>query len=170
MSPRAAWRLEELGFERVYHFVGGKTEWIERGLPTEGTGPFLLLVGQVVRPAMATCRPDARASSVRRELTAGPDSICAVVNEHDIVVGSIRRRDLPDDDDLRAEAFMHAGPATVRPSEELSPLLDRMRAAGVRTILVTTARGQLLGIVDRDEGERFVRSRAAKSRSPDEVS
>ena len=37
MSPRAAWRLEEIGFEHVHDFVGGKTEWIERGLPTEGT-------------------------------------------------------------------------------------------------------------------------------------
>src|SRR6266487_1573699 len=58
MSPRAAWRLEELGFERAYDFVGGKTAWIERGLPTVGTGPNLLLAGQVLRPATTTCRPD----------------------------------------------------------------------------------------------------------------
>ena len=36
----------DLKIERVYHFVGGKTEWIERGLPPRGTGPFLLLAGQ----------------------------------------------------------------------------------------------------------------------------
>src|SRR6266699_3835391 len=88
MSPRAAWRLERLGFERAYDFVGGKTAWIERGLPTEGTGPFLLVAGQVLRPATATCRPETRAGRVRAELEPGPDSICAVTNDHAIVVGS----------------------------------------------------------------------------------
>jgi len=169
MSPRAAWRLEELGFNRVYHFVGGKTEWIERGLPTEGTGPFLLLAGQVLRPATATCRPETLAGTVRRELPPGPDSICAVVNEQDIVVGRVRWRDLPEDDHARVETFMKLGPATVRLREELPPLLDRMRQAGVKTILVTTARGRLLGVVNREEGDRFVRDRAARSRGPEEV-
>jgi 3-mercaptopyruvate sulfurtransferase SseA len=45
MSPRAAWRLEGLGFERVFDFVGGKAQWRERGLPTEGTAPFQLVAG-----------------------------------------------------------------------------------------------------------------------------
>src|SRR5438132_4743174 len=96
MRPRAAWRLEELGFERTYDFVGGKTAWIERGLPTEGTGPFLLVAGQVLRPATATCRPETRAGQVRAELEPGPDSICAV-----IVVGRVRWKDLSEYDDVR---------------------------------------------------------------------
>src|SRR5437588_6032825 len=119
MSPRAAWRLEELGFERAYDFVGGKTAWIERGLPTEGTGPFLLVAGQVLRPATATCRPGTRAGQVRAELEPGPDSICAVTNDHSIVVGRVRWKDLPEDDDVRVGGFMQVGPATVRPREEL---------------------------------------------------
>src|SRR3989442_11669909 len=126
MSPRAAWRLEELGFERAFDFVGGKTEWIERGLPTEGTGPFLLLAGQVLRPATATCRPDTLAGRVRRELQPGSDSICAVTNEEEIVVGRVRWKDLPEADAVPVETFMQLGPATVRPSEELPALLDRM--------------------------------------------
>jgi predicted transcriptional regulator len=169
MSPRAASRLEALGFERVYHFVGGKTEWIEHGLPTTGEGPFLLLAGQVLRPATATCGPESRADDVRREMTPGPDSICAVVNDENVVLGRVRWRDLPDDDDARVETFMQLGPATVRPREELPPLLDRMRHAGVRTILVTTAEGRLLGVVNRDEGDAFVKNRAARSRSPESV-
>src|SRR5919204_139763 len=144
MSPRAAWRLEELGFERAYDFVGGKTEWIERALPTEGTGPFLLLAGQVLRPATATCRPDTLAGTVRRELAPGPDSICAVTNDEGIVVGRVRWKDLPEDDAILVETFMQPGPATVRPREELPGLIDRMRRAGVKTILVTTAHSRLL--------------------------
>ena len=169
MSPRAAWRLEELGFEHVYHFVGGKTEWIERGLPTEGTGPFLFVAGQVLRPSTATCRPDTPAGTVRQELPAGPDSICAVTNDENIVIGRVRWKDLPEDDTARVETFMQLGPATVRPREELPGLIERMREAGVKTILVTTAQGRLLGVVNRDDGERFIRDRAARSRSAETV-
>jgi hypothetical protein len=33
MSPRAAWRLEGLGFERVYDYVPGESDWFASGLP-----------------------------------------------------------------------------------------------------------------------------------------
>jgi CBS domain-containing protein len=160
MSPRAAWRLEALGFERVYDFVGGKAEWRERGLPTTGNGPFHLVAGQVLRPPTATCGPTTSAGQIRTELPAGPDSICAVTNEAGIVVGRVRWKDLPEDDDAVVEDFMQIGPATVRPREELSGMVERMRSAGVKTILVTTPQGRLLGIVNRDDAEGFVRERS----------
>ncbi len=34
MSPRAAARLETLGFSRVYDYVGGKRDWLAAALPT----------------------------------------------------------------------------------------------------------------------------------------
>ncbi len=169
MSARAAWRLEELGFERVYDFVGGKTAWIERGLPTDGTGPFLLLAGQVLHPASATCRPDTLSGQVRAEIHPGADSICAVMNETGIVLGRVRWKDLPDANGIRVEEFMQLGPATVRPREELRGLVERMKRAGVKTILVTSAKGRLLGMVNRDEGERFIRDRPGRDRSEEAV-
>jgi rhodanese-related sulfurtransferase len=36
MSDRAAWRLESLGFTRVYRYSPGKDGWLAMGLPTEG--------------------------------------------------------------------------------------------------------------------------------------
>ncbi len=36
MSPRAAWRLESLGFTRVYDYVAGKVDWFAAGFPREG--------------------------------------------------------------------------------------------------------------------------------------
>ena len=36
MSPRAACRLELLGFTQVYDDVAGKADWLAHGLPTEG--------------------------------------------------------------------------------------------------------------------------------------
>jgi CBS domain-containing protein len=160
MSPRAAWRLEALGFRHVYHFVGGKAEWRERGLPTEGTGLFQLVAGQVLRGPTATCRPTTLAGLVRSELPPGPDSICAVTNEAGIVLGRVRWKDLPDDDDVAVEEFMQIGPATVRPREELTGLVQRMRGAGAKSLLVTTPKGRLLGIVNRDDAERFALERS----------
>ena len=34
-SPRAAKRLDALGYENVYDYEEGKQDWIEAGLPTE---------------------------------------------------------------------------------------------------------------------------------------
>ena len=168
MSPRAAWRLEELGFKRVYDFVGGKLEWRVEGLPTEGTGPFYLVVGKNIRPPTATCSPDSLAWEIRREMEPGPDSICAVTNAEGIVLGRVRWKDLPAEDDIPVEKFMQLGPATVRPREELRGLVERMRRAGVKTILVTTPKGHLVGTLHRDDAERVMLQRSVRPGSSGE--
>jgi hypothetical protein len=159
MSPRAAWRLETLGFERVHHFVGGKLEWLAAGLPTEGNGPHHAVAGEAVVPATFVCGLGTPSGAIRSELRPGPDSMCAVTNEERIVLGRVRWRDLPEADDVPVERFMQPGPATVRTIEELRPLVERMRKAGVRTILVTSAKGQLLGMLHRDDAEPILRER-----------
>ena len=159
MSPRAAWRLETLGFERVHDFVGGKLEWLAAGLPTEGTGPHHAVAGEVVMPATFVCGLGTLSGVVRSKLQAGSDSMCAVTNEHGIVLGRVRWRDLPEADDVPVEDFMQPGPATVQTTEELAPLAGRMRDAGVKTILVTNAKGGLLGMLHRDDAERVIHER-----------
>ncbi len=39
MSPRAACRLEALGFEQVYDYVLGIADWNAAGIPIEGDAP-----------------------------------------------------------------------------------------------------------------------------------
>jgi predicted transcriptional regulator len=138
----------------VLDLVGGKSEWRELGLPIEGAGPFRFVAGQVLNPSVATCRPDASAGDVEEVLRSHP--FCVVVNEHGIVLGRVRPKDLPDRDDARVEDFMRLGPATVQRREELSGLVQRMHDKGVRTILVTTPKGELLGYLDRDDAERLL--------------
>jgi len=93
-----------------------------------------------------------------------------VTNAEGIVLGRVPWKDLPAEDDVPVEQFMQFGPATVRPREELRGLVERMKNAGVKTILVTSARGELIGTVNRDDGERFVRDRASRSREAESVS
>ncbi len=159
MSPRAAWQLEALGFERVYDFVAGKIEWLSHGLPTEGEGPHFATAGEVARPKVPTCRFDETAGDIRRALEGSPELLCAVVNKHNVLVGRVRARELPDDDSLPILRFMRPGPPTVRRREELRPLVERMHRAGVGTILVTSEKGRLLGVVHRDDAERLLAER-----------
>ena len=57
MSPRAAWRFESLGFERVYDYVAGKADWFGAGLAREGTQSTIPRARDVVQEPGATCMP-----------------------------------------------------------------------------------------------------------------
>ena len=143
----------------MFDLAGGKSEWRELGLPMEGTGPFRYVAGQVMKPA-TTCRPDESAGDIRSRV--GSDGVCVVVNEHDVVLGRVRPKDLPPDDDASVADFMQLGPSTVQRREELRGLVDRMQRKGARTILVTTPKGELLGILHRADAERCL----ATARTP----
>jgi len=120
----------------------------------EGEGPFRYVAGQVLKPVPATCRDAALSGDVRQVLRSA--SFCIVVNEHGIVLGRVRPKDLPPEDDARVTDFMQLGPSTVQRREELSGLVQRMQDKGVATILVTTPKGELLGMVDRGDAERLL--------------
>jgi rhodanese-related sulfurtransferase len=50
LSPRAAWRLESLGFANVCDYVAGKEDWLAYGLPIEGELAEAVTVGQLAVP------------------------------------------------------------------------------------------------------------------------
>ena len=56
MSPRAACRLETLGFEHVYDYVPGKADWLARALRTEGEDTDQPRVGPLARGDVVTCQ------------------------------------------------------------------------------------------------------------------
>jgi len=56
MSPRAAWRLESMGFAEVYDYVAGKADWGAPCLPLEVTAAPR--VGELARRHVPTCRLD----------------------------------------------------------------------------------------------------------------
>lgn len=141
MSPRAAWRLERLGFDRVHDYVAGKVDWLAAGLPTVRGEDGERRALDVVDRDVATCTPDTRL----RELPGG-GSVVVVVDDG-VVLGRVEGRD--GDPGSPAEAVMTPGPTTVRAHEPLEPLLGRMAAHNVTEVLVTTPEGRLLGAVRR---------------------
>src|SRR5216117_1923305 len=115
MSPRAAWRLESLGFGEVYEYRGGKLDWMAAGLPTEGTNAKRPRAGDLARTDVPTCRLDERLGDVRdRARGAGWDA-CVVLNEERVVFGLLRSKELEASPDLRIEEAMRPGPSTFRP-------------------------------------------------------
>src|SRR2546421_8191499 len=90
MSPRAAWRLESLGFQKVFDYAGGKLDWLSAGLPVEGANAGTPKLGKAARRDIPTCRLDEQVRAVRPRMTSHPDTPCVVVNDHRIVLGLLR--------------------------------------------------------------------------------
>ncbi|MDQ3985167.1 MAG: CBS domain-containing protein [Actinomycetota bacterium] len=147
MSPRAAWQLEALGFSEVYDFVGGKLEWISNGGKTEGLGPHHAVAGEAAdRDAVLACRVGDRVDEAARELDATPHDYCVVLNDRDIVLGRMRKKNIVGLGDASVEMVMEPGPTTVRANEPAPALLERMEKRKVRAVLVTTSKGRLVGV------------------------
>lgn len=156
MSPRAAWRLESLGFTRVYDYVAGKADWIAGGFPIEGKRANVPRAIDAVRRDVPTCRLSDRVGEVRERVRESGHRVCVVTNEEGIVFGRLRRRDLEAPDNSRVEEVMEAGPTTTRADDPLEGLVERLRNAGVRSILVTAPEGRLVGVLYREDAERFL--------------
>jgi CBS domain-containing protein len=159
MSPRAAWQLEAMGFSDVYDFVDGKIEWISHGLPVEGEGPHFAVAGEIAdRDAVLVCRIGDRLGDVARALETVPHDYCVVLNDHDIVLGRMRQKDLQGSDETTVEVVMEPGPTTVRASEPAKGLLERMKKKRVPAVIVTTNEGRLMGTVTQEALERLLSS------------
>lgn len=68
MSPRAACRLETLGFSEVYDYVAGKADWLARNLPTEGEQADAMTAGRVARDDIVTCTLEDTVGEVRERI------------------------------------------------------------------------------------------------------
>ena len=149
MSPRAAWRLETLGFTHVYDYAAGKADWGAAGLLREGTAAAEPAVGDAADRSVPTCTLDENLNAVRARVRASGWDQCIVVNNERIVLGRLGRNALSADDQQSLEDAMSEGPSTVRPNVELAELLKRLERQGLRSALVTTDDGRLVGVVRR---------------------
>ncbi len=156
MSPRAAWRLEGLGFERVYDYVPGKADWAASGLPTEGTLASAPTIGDAARRDVRTCTLEEKVRDAQDRVRAAGWDACVVVNKEQVVLGLLGEKELTLDPDVGVEQVMRNGPTTSRPNEPLGKMAKRMRERGARTMLVTTSDGKLVGLLYRDDAERLV--------------
>ncbi len=151
MAPRAAARLQTLGFRRVYEYKPGKVDWLGAGLPAEGADTIAPVIGGVTRP-VATFRLDDKAATIAERLRAAGEDRAAVVDEDGLLLGRVRLEDI-DDPQATAADVMRGGPATYRPNVPLEELLTRMREKGFAKAFVTDPDGKLLGLITREDIE-----------------
>src|SRR6266567_3569950 len=134
MSPRAAWRLEALGFAPVSDYAAGKVDWLAAGLPTERAAPAATRVSLTMETDVPTCSPDELAAgAVDRARRAGW-GICVALNDAGVVQGRVTV-DTTVSPGASVSDVMEPGPATVRANEDLAAALDRMHKRRVATLL-----------------------------------
>ena len=153
MSPRAAWRLESLGFTRVYDYVGGKADWFAAGLPREGELTSIPRTGDVARRDDVTCRPTDRISDVIDRVRAAGKETCIVTTDGGVILGRVRADRLDGDAKEALEEVMELGPTTTRADTTLEAILERLSARNVDNILVATSDGRLVGTLYRSDTE-----------------
>jgi CBS domain-containing protein len=158
MSPRAAARLESIGFEQVYDYTAGKVDWGSFGLPLEGTEGSETRVGAHVRSDVPSCRSDDRLQDVCERLDETGCDTCFVLDEVGVVLGRIGRRAIRNREDITAEQAMTPGPSTIRPSARLKDVVERMRRQNLTNLPVTTPDGRLLGLLTRPDAEAALRN------------
>ena len=153
MSPRAASRLETLGFTNVYDYVAGKADWFAAGLPREGKLTSIPRAGDIARVDDITCRPTDRISDVLHSVREAGKTTCIVTIDGGVILGRVRIDRLDGDAQL-VEEVMELGPTTTRADTMLESILERLNARNVDSILVATSDGRLVGTLYRSDAER----------------
>ena len=154
MSPRAAWRLEALGFADVYDYEAGKQDWAAMGLPLEGKRADRPRAGDVALPDVPTCSPDELLAAARERVRASGFDVCVVVNERHVVQGLLRAAELDGPDELLVEQAMRPGPGTYRPNVDIDEMANVMAEHELASAPVTTSDGVLVGLLRREDAER----------------
>src|SRR5919204_3148980 len=111
MSPRAACRLEALGFTDVHDYVAGKADWLAHNLPTEGASANAPTAGTKLRHDVPVADPDETIAAVRARVDASPYRFALVRAADRTLLGRLRHAVLAGDPDVTAHQAMEAGPA-----------------------------------------------------------
>jgi rhodanese-related sulfurtransferase len=151
MSPRAAQRLTHLGFAQVYDYVPGKVDWMAAGLPREGQSAHIPNPGDIAQHTVPTCHFTSSAANAYDRMSTEGHNFCVAVDDNSVVVGMVYLDEQANVNGKSVEQVMRPGPTTVRASEPLQPLIQRMEKVQVDAILVTDPEGRLLGLLDRHQ-------------------
>jgi CBS domain-containing protein len=147
MSPRAAWRLESLGFREVYDYTVGKLDWLAAGLPTEGTNAQKPRAGTLARKDVPTCALDERLGDVRDRAHGLGWDAAVVVNAERVVFGLLRAKELAGDADRLISDAMRPGPSTFRPYVLADEMARAMVDHKLESSPITTSDGRLVGLL-----------------------
>jgi predicted transcriptional regulator len=107
---------------------------------------------------VATCRDDELVRDIVARIDGGH---CVVLNEQQVVMGVVSTDGRELVTDARVEDVMRFGVSTVRPSEDLQALIERMQRRDVDSLVVTRSDAALVGLLDRRHAEHMLATRDA---------
>lgn len=146
LSARAAWRLESMGFQEVYRYTPGKSDWLAAGWETEGTDAKKIRIRQMIHKDVPTCSLRERLEDVKSRRRPHED-LCIVINDRSIVLGVIQGESWDANPQSRVVDVMKPGPRTLRPDLEPKDAQRILRNYDAPGAIITTSDGELLGIV-----------------------
>ncbi len=156
MSPRAAARLEILGFTKVYDYEAGKSDWLAVLLPSAGRSAGEPSAAHAVRGDDIACHTGEPLGDVAKRVRAAGKDTCIVVDGSHIVLGRIWGRALDGDPEALVEDVMRSGPSTIRPDVDLETVVKTLREGNVKSTLVTNQEGRLIGTVYLEDAEKVL--------------
>src|SRR5262245_11525173 len=180
LSARAAWRLETLGFTRIFRYTAGKADWLANGLPFEGRKAGTPRAVELARTDVPTCHLNDRAGDVldrirdsnRASDRASGWDMCVVINGRRVTLGVLSREAMISDPNASAEQLMEPGPTTIRPNWSFEETSEYLKSQNLDRVLITTSDGVLLGVYYQahaaNQMDNFIRKRAATSSSGSE--
>jgi Mg/Co/Ni transporter MgtE len=161
MAPRAAARLETLGFDKVHEYRAGKLDWLAAGLPTEGDNNNCPRAGDAARKDVIVSGLKDRIGDVRGRATAAGVDLAVVVDDERVVLGMLWSKQLELDPDLMAEKAMRPGPSTFRPYVPIKEMADHLVEHDHDSAPITTSNGKLVGVLYRSDAIRLAASATA---------
>jgi CBS domain-containing protein len=164
MAPRAAARLESLGFDGVNEYKAGKLDWLAAGLPTEGENSRCPRAGEASRKDAAVCGLKDRLGDVRDRARQSDLEVAVVVDAERIVLGLLRSKQMEMDPHLAVEQAMRPGPSTFRPYVSMKEMADYMVEHSLENVAITTSDGKLVGVLLKSDAVRLAADAAACTR------
>jgi CBS domain-containing protein len=161
MAPRAAARLESLGFDKVHEYKAGKLDWLAAGLPTEGENNRCPRAGEASRKDTIVCSLTDRVGDVRYRARAAASDRAVVVNDERVVLGMLWSKQLELDPNLVAEKAMRPGPSTFRPYVPIKEMADYLVQHDHESVPITTSDGKFVGVLYRSDAVRLAASATA---------
>lgn len=157
MSPRAACRLDTLGFQDVYDYVPGKADWLAHNLPVERQ-PEIVTAGQLARTDVITCSLTDRVDELAQRIADSPYGFALVTSDSGVLLGRVRSSALNLRPHTPVEQAMEPGPSTVRPDTAADELARRLRERDLHTAILTNPDGKLIGTARRADLEDAART------------
>jgi Mg/Co/Ni transporter MgtE len=108
-------------------------------------------VGSLVRDDVVTCRLDDRVDQLRPRVESSQYGFALVTTERGTLFGRLRASVMEGADaGATAESLMDSGPSTMRPDRTPAEVIERLDKRDLRTAIVSTPEGRLIGVVTRD--------------------